>query len=116
MPFKSRNPRREDKKHLDFIRQLPCLLCGNNIQTEAAHVRMRDPSIAKPEAPYSAKPHDMFTVPLCNAHHREQHDFGNEREWWKSQGIDPVKVSLALYAESGNYEIGLRIVAAQIAR
>lgn len=107
-----RNPRIKDSAHLDFIRQLPCLICGNDIQTEAAHVKMADPSIAKPMTG-GMKPHDMFTVPLCGEHHRAQHST-NERKWWLSKGIDPVKVALALFAESGNYERGFIICQAQI--
>lgn len=104
-----RRPRIKDNIHLDYIRQLPCLICGNNTQTEAAHIRMSDPSIAKKESGIGHKPHDMFTVPLCNLHHREQHDNGNEKKWWNSKGIDPVKISLALYAESGDHERGVCI-------
>ena len=43
-----RQPRQHDEKHLAFIRTLPCVVCGNDIETEAAHIRMMDPTVAKP--------------------------------------------------------------------
>ena len=110
-----RNPRQKNNKHLAFIRRLPCLICGNDTQTEAAHIRYGDPTIAKQAAGLGQKPHDMFTVPLCNKHHREQHNFG-EQKWWELRAIDPVKTALALYAETGNYERGARIAIAWLSR
>lgn len=108
-----RNPRQKDNGHLDFIRQLPCAICGDNTSTEAAHVRMPDPTIAKPLTGIAIKPDDKFTVPLCGEHHRLQHLF-NERSWWATIGKDPVKLALALYAVSGDYELGERVVLASI--
>ncbi len=34
-----RAPRERDERHLDAIRDLPCLACGLEGQTEAAHLR-----------------------------------------------------------------------------
>lgn len=107
-----RRPRDRNETHLAFIRTLPCLLCGNNIETEAAHVRMMDRSIAKPMTGIATKCDDRFAVPLCGREHREQHGAGNEHKWWLSKGIDPIKAALALFSVSGDYEQGVRIVAA----
>ena len=96
-------------KHLNFIRSLPCLICGNNIETEACHVRMSDARIAKPESGLGRKPPDWFTVPMCGKHHREQH-LKSERKWWENNNIDPILKALALYAVSGDYQQGLDIV------
>lgn len=109
-----RNPRQKDNGHLNFIRGLPCCICGDNTSTEAAHVRMPDPSIAKPLTGIAIKPDDRFTVPLCGKHHREQHEFGSERAWWDLQFKDPVKLALALYAVSGDFELGERIALANV--
>lgn len=109
-----RSPRQHNEKHLAFIRTLPCLLCNNNIETEACHVRMADRSIAKPNG-FGAKPDDRFTVPLCGTHHREQHQHG-ENAWWTGKGTDPIKAALALYSVSGDFEAGCRIVAANCER
>jgi hypothetical protein len=107
-----RKPRDKDDGHLKFIRTLPCLLCGDDTTTEAAHVRMADRSVAKPMTGIATKCDDRFTVPLCGAHHRKQHEYGNEHEWWLRAAIDPIKAALALYSVKGDYERGLQIVEA----
>lgn len=107
-----RRPRQHDEAHLKFIRTLPCLICGDNTSTEAAHIRMIDRSVAKPMTGIATKSDDRFTVPLCGAHHRHQHDCGNEHHWWTLAEIDPIKIALALYSVSGEYELGTQIVAA----
>jgi len=43
---------------------------------------------------------DRFTVPICRLHHRELHRRGNEREWWESQGIDPLIVAASLWGKT----------------
>lgn len=106
-----RQPRQHDPDHLAFVRTLPCLLCGDDTATEAAHVRYADPMIGKSNPGLQAKPHDKFTIPLCGSDHRTQHENG-EKQWWSKLGIDPVKVALALYAVSGDYAEGCRIVSA----
>lgn len=105
-----RNPRQHDEAHLAFIRQLPCLITGENTTVEACHIRFSDARIAKVNAGVGAKPHDMFTVPLSGAVHRQQHSRG-ERQFWQQIGIDPVLYALALYAVSGDHERGCQIVA-----
>lgn len=106
-----RTPRSKDEAHLAFVRSLPCLVCGDDTTTEAAHVRMADRSIAKPMTGMQTKCDDRFAVPLCNTHHREQHE-GSEHQWWLNLGVDPIKVALALYSVSGEYERGWLIAAA----
>ena len=110
MNLRQRQPRQHIASHLQFIRELPCVVCGNNIETQAAHVRMSDLMIAKPFCGIAMKPDDIFTVPLCGAHHDAQHKHGNEREWWKLMELDPVKIALALYVASGDFTRGEQIV------
>lgn len=98
-------PRQHNDRHLDFIRQLPCVICGDNTSTEAAHIRMMDPSIGKPMTGIGTKPDDKFTLPLCGRHHREQHAM-REFTFWDEKGIDPVKKALALYSVSGDHQAG----------
>lgn len=105
-----RQPRLHDEKHLAFIRTLPCLVTGDNVSVEAAHIRYSDARIAKVNAGVGAKPHDMFTVPLSGEAHRRQHTVGNERKFWDQVGIDPILYALALYAVSGDHERGCQIV------
>lgn len=107
--MRQRRPRKHDEAHLDFVRALPCLICGNNIETQAAHVKYSDARADKREVGKSEKPDDAFTVPLCGGCHRQQHD-GPERGFWILAGIDPIFVALALYRISGDHEAGEQIV------
>lgn len=74
---------------------------------------MPDPSVAKPLTGIAIKPDDKFTVPLCGMHHREQHAH-HEASWWTAYDRDPVKLALALYAVSGDHELGERIALANV--
>lgn len=102
----------KSKAHLDFIRSLNCVICGDGTTIEAAHVRYSDPRAAKPITGIGIKPSDIFVVPLCGHHHREQHNEGNERAWWAGYGADPIFVSLALYSVSGDHEAAAQIIGA----
>jgi hypothetical protein len=92
--LRQRQPRERDEKHLDFIRSLPCCICGA-IDTEAAHIRTASLENGKLHTGMSEKPSDKWAVPLCNEHHREQHSM-NEMSFWKSYGIDPFMLALSL--------------------
>jgi hypothetical protein len=91
--FKS--PRVKDNRHLDRIRAMPCCICGG-IDTEAAHIRTGSPDHGKRSTGLSEKPSDNWVVPLCNRHHREQHDHGNELRFWSAYGIDPFALAIKL--------------------
>lgn len=98
-------------KHLAFIRTLPCLVCLNDISSEAAHIRYSSAKFCKVN-PGQRKPHDFWTIPLCGYDHRKQH--GQNEEWyWRGIGIDPLPIALALYAHSGNYLQCEKIIRAQ---
>ena len=43
---------------------------------------------------------DRFAVPICRLHHRELHRRGNERDWWQSQGLDPLAAAATLWART----------------
>lgn len=101
--------RQRDNNHLDFIRALPCVVCGDQTTTEAAHIRFADRRLGKRQTGMGEKPDDAFTLPLCGSHHRDQHT-GNERAWWQGREIDPIPLALALYRVSGDHEAGERIV------
>jgi hypothetical protein len=40
---------------------------------------------------------DEWTVPLCAIHHRELHNFGDEKEWWKKLKLDPLQEAQRLW-------------------
>jgi hypothetical protein len=90
-----------DKKHLNFIRSLPCLICGV-FGSEAAHLRKGT------DGGIGLKPSDKFTTPLCHNCHAEQHRVGELRFW---QDIDKVKEFCnSIYKVTGNKKEGLKIV------
>ncbi|EKS38721.1 hypothetical protein HMPREF9696_01190 [Afipia clevelandensis ATCC 49720] len=87
-------PRRlRDKVHLRFVASQPCLICERS-PSDAHHLRF-----AQPRA-MGRKTSDEFTVPLCRAHHRENHRTGREEIWWQSKGIEPLSVATELWRVS----------------
>lgn len=110
--MRQKQPRIHSEAHLNFIRALPCVACMNNIQTEAAHVRGGDLRAAKEWCEgVGRKPHDRWTVPLCSACHRLQHEIG-EPKFWAHVEVDPVFLALALHSVSGDHEAGETIIRA----
>ena len=101
--------RLHNEKHLAFIRTLPCLICRDNISTEAAHIRYADAKHAKPITGVGIKPDDRYTVPLCGRHHREQHSM-SERSFWEHYGLDPIPIALRLYSISGDLPAAQQII------
>ena len=98
-----RRPRRENKKHLKWIAERPCVICGDS-PCDAAHIKYADARVGKPlSSNIGMKADDRFTLPLCRYHHEEQHGRG-ERKWWQSKHIDAVLVALVLYSLSGDDE------------
>ena len=105
-----KQPRERDEKHLRFIRGLPCVICFNDIETQAAHIRFSDAATGKVNAGVGQKPHDRFTLPLCGNCHTSQHNMGDERAFYELAGFDPLALAAKLYAVSGNYELGCEII------
>ena len=97
MTLRQREPRIRDEKHLDYIRSLPCCICGG-IDTEAAHIRTASLGHQKPHTGMAEKPSDKWTLPLCNHHHRQQHAM-NELKFWAKYGIDPFLLAIKLRAD-----------------
>jgi hypothetical protein len=91
-----REPRIKDAKHLDYIRSLPCTICGDNTTTEAAHLRTSNIDLGKNDHGWG-RPSDKWVLPLCGRHHREQHTM-NELKFWASYGIDPFLTAMKLRA------------------
>jgi hypothetical protein len=99
---RQRDPRRA-AKHLAFIRTLPCITCGIQGSTEAAHVRVGT------DGGGGFKPSDRYSLPLCAACHARQHSQG-ELTFWSDIGIDPLDAASALWTKSGDPEAGDRII------
>ena len=98
MSLRQREPRQKDARHLDFIRSLPCCICGDNTTTEAAHLRTSKIELGKDDHGWG-RPSDKWVLPLCGRHHREQHMM-NEMAFWESYGIDPFMLALTMRARS----------------
>jgi hypothetical protein len=87
-------PRRiRDRDHIRHVIKQPCLVCGRR-PCDPHHLRF-----AQSRA-LGRKVSDEFTVPLCRAHHREVHRFGNEESWWRNTGIDPLAAARSLWLET----------------
>jgi hypothetical protein len=84
-------PRRlRDKAHLKFVGSQPCLVCGRN-PADAHHLRFAQ------SRGMGLKVSDEFTVPLCRAHHRDNHNHGDEVAWWERRAIDRVTTARMLW-------------------
>lgn len=104
-----KRPREKNDKHLDFIRSLPCCVCLNNIETEAAHLRVGHRAYGKRNTGIGEKPSDKWTLPLCSRHHKQQHN-GSEFSFWRLYGIDPWLLCCKLWMVSGDNEAGEQIL------
>jgi hypothetical protein len=104
-----RRPRRENPRHLAFVRERPCIICGI-WPCDPAHIKFADARVLKPlSSNIGMKADDRFTVPLCRRHHDEQHAT-SERAWWHSYHIDPILMALALFSISGDGQEGDRLM------
>ncbi len=110
-----RRPRVKNEAHLQFIRSLFCVICGDNTSVEAAHLRAGNMDYGKRETGLGEKPSDMWVLPVCSKHHRDQHK-GCERSWWHNRGIDPWRLALSLFAASGDHELAQEVIARQVQR
>lgn len=97
MTLRQREPRQRDNKRLEWLRLQPCVICGDNTSSEAAHIRTGCIEIGKSHTGMAQKPDDKWTVSLCSLHHREQHSM-NEMAFWKQYEIDPFMLALTLRA------------------
>lgn len=88
---------RSTRDHLDATRQCPCVVCHTDVAIDAAHVRFGS------LAGMGRKPPDSEVLPLCRAHHMEQHSVG-ELSFWAAVGIAPRELAAKLWELSPNVE------------
>jgi hypothetical protein len=74
-----------DKKYMDWVKTLPCMICGR--QSEPHHEGARGIGI---------KASDWDTIPLCNVHHRDRHQTGRLTFW---NGQNPQEIIEKLNAK-----------------
>jgi hypothetical protein len=115
-PFKT--PRVENRRHLDFIKQLPCVCCmvrGIVVQADdPMHIRAGSALHGKEPAGAGQTADDRWTLPGCRAHHDEQHgsrDAG-ELAFWNRFGIDPFLLALVLWGLTGDTWAAVQVVQA----
>lgn len=89
-----------DDAHLICIRSLPCLACGAEGSTQAAHLRLNSGAFGKRQA-MGQKPDDRWVTPLCDEHHREQHKIG-EANFWQQLDLNPFLICEALHSVTGD--------------
>src|SRR5258706_3244427 len=89
--------RHRDKTHLKFVASQPCLVCGRS-PADAHHLRFTQ------QRAMGRKVSDEFTVPLCRAHHQDNHRFGDEVAWWERRAIDPLATSRMLWMSTRRTE------------
>jgi hypothetical protein len=96
-------PRRyRNREHLRYVAQQACLVCGRK-PSDPHHLRHVQPRAL------GRKASDEFAVPLCRVHHRAVHRAGDERAWWQTAGIDPVRVARKLWKHTRVNEGRIRL-------
>lgn len=77
-----KHKRWKSEKYLKFIREQPCIICGQ--RAEPHHVRMNS------NAGTGIKPDDTWSLPLCRLHHAELHhpEFKHKEPFFERHGID----------------------------
>lgn len=104
-----KHARIKSETHEDFIRALPCVVCGDNTTTECAHISYADMRYGKFGRGKGQREESIWVLPLCGEHHRAQHDMG-EKPFWQSNEIDPCRVAAALFIRSQDYQTALQII------
>ena len=94
----------DSRQHEAFIRELPCVICGDATSTECAHVSYADLRYGKFGRGKGQKEESIWVVPLCGEHHRQQHDAGGERHFWGLYRIDPCRIAACLFIRTQDHE------------
>jgi hypothetical protein len=72
-----KTPRTRDRKHMERVAQLPCVICGR-WPVHVHHI--------KHDRHSQRKASDTDTIPLCHSHHEDLHR--NPGEWRRNHGAD----------------------------
>src|ERR1700730_716813 len=96
-------------KHLENVRELPCLVCMKEPPNEAHHL------LRTGEHGMGRKSSDQWAIPICAFHHDARqpgsvHSCGGEDEYFASRAIDARSVARALWTERGNLEAMRRVI------
>jgi hypothetical protein len=103
-PF--RTPRVQNRRHLDFIKSLPCVCClvegKTNQADDPMHIREGSSLHGKDAAGAQQKSDDRWTLPGCRPHHNEQHQM-DEAAFWRRYGVDHFLLALVLWGLTGQH-------------
>lgn len=102
------------KKHLKFIDELPCVICGGwathhhllRVSKEYLTPMEGQEGLMFPKVKskgMGTKSDDRFCLPVCHKHHAEAHRYGNDKAYFQHHGIEkPEAFALALWRISGD--------------
>lgn len=84
--------RLRSSKYLKFIREKPCLICGD--RAEAHHLQYVQ------HRALALKTGDQWAVPLCHKHHMQLHQSPmRETTFWAVNGIKPELWASRTYSQ-----------------
>lgn len=112
------------KKHLQFIDDLPCIVCGDTRETTHHHILRVSREYLTPTKEteglmfpkvkskgMGTKSDDRFCLPVCPKCHAEAHRLGNDKEYFIRKGIkEPEELALAFFKYSGQYEKAMDLI------
>lgn len=99
------------KKHLQFIRALPCIKCMSQVGVQAHHLKE-----GTGERGAGMRSTDRWAVPLCGPEaqdcHGEVERIGakNEIKWFNSFGIDPHELARGLWTVTNDRDRMLKVL------
>lgn len=94
--------RTRSRKHLDWLKTLPCLICGSS-PCDPAHVPKEQ------RGSMGMKVSDDQTVPLCRNCHSYQHNVGHKSFWGPNRdGV--LEVANGLFVATGSDKMAIRII------
>ena len=93
-PKRMGRDRLEAPKHLAYVRDQPCCVCGA-IPSVPHHLLRADPKRGA-----GRKAGDQYVVPLCDPHHRKLHLDGNEPRYLAQFCVDGASLAAKLWSES----------------
>ena len=95
-----KSPKIRNKKHLVWLRELPCAFCKSPAPSEASHIRLHG------MAGVGMKSSDSRALPSCHECHMEAHRLG-ERTFYGGDLEEAIKLSERLYERTGQTDQAL---------
>lgn len=91
-----------DRKHLDWLKTLPCIKC-NALPCDPAHIPK------EMQGTLADKVDDNQAVPLCRPDHDRQHRIGHLR-FWLGEREKVLTLASALHVISGDNERAIQLI------